>query len=138
MTALTANRETTEERGVPWSMLHEIDATDSTQYFIGGMVAIDPSTGKLVKAVIDDNTLIVAGICQENVLTGVSTTRKIKVRSGVFSLESAAIDATDRGAAVYVADDQTVTLTSGDDAQVGTLYDYDAKGAWVSIQYPLT
>lgn len=136
MAALTAERDT-KDRGVSWGTLHEFTATDSTQYWQGGMVAIDPATGLLIPAAIDDNTLVVTGRCEESVLTGASTTRKIKVRSGVFNWASAGIDANDRGKQVYIADDQTVTLTAGDDASAGTIYDFDSDGCWVNMPWPI-
>lgn len=134
MAALTADRSTIE-REFPDSMIHELTATAAVQFYKGGMVAIDDTTGLLIKAAIDTAADKVVGICLENKLT-VSGDR-IRFKSGCFKVDNAGdIDVTFRGQLCYIADDQTVTEASGDDPVAGTVYDVDSDGVWVYIKYP--
>ncbi len=138
MAALTADRNTLA-RGKP-GPIHHVDATASTQYFKGGIVYVQQSTGKLVKGAITLAGVVAAGICLDNVLTGASPTEKIRVRAGTFKFVNGETiaNATDRGKLAFQGDDQTVFKTaagSGDATTptLGTIYEVDSDGVWVTI-----
>jgi hypothetical protein len=138
--ALAADRDTPEAQH-PASMLHGFVGTDSTQYYKGGIVCISTATGKVVKG-LTATTCVAIGRCEENVLTGTSNTRRIKAKSGIFrfanSAAADAIAADDIGKDCYIVDDETVALTDGTAtrSKAGTVYDVDASGVWVHIQFP--
>lgn len=77
---------------------------------------------------------------QANNATGANGAVTVKVRRGIFNFVSGvagdAITTANRGATVYVIDDETVGLTSGGGTRsvAGWVYDVDADGVWVSIQ----
>lgn len=122
---------------------HAILAKDSTQFYKGGLVAVDLDDGKLAKAAAGDLTLVVVGRCSENVLTGTSNTRKVKFRSGIFNYASGAtfeaITAAHVGQPCYVVTDESVGISgaTGANSLAGRVYDYDANGVWVGIHFPL-
>lgn|SRR5678816_4523920 len=143
MAALTANRDT-KARAAPWSDLHgDLVAADSTQFYKGGIVALDQSDGKLKKGATA-TTLVAIGRCEENVLTGTSNTRSVKALSGIFKwANSAAGDAIaddDVGKLCYIVDDQTVALTDGTGTRsiAGRVYKVDSDGVWVATAFPFT
>lgn len=139
MAAITEDRDT-REKGLPAVrfQFHHFTPTASIQFYKGGMVAIDPATGLLIKAVADVAAHIVIGRCEENILTAASGAARVKVSTGIFAWATADVDALDRGKAVYVTDDQTVTITAGDEAKAGTVYDFDAATSevWVTMPWP--
>ena len=141
MAALSANRDT-QARGVVWATQTEFSGTDSTTYYQGGIVCIDQSTGKVVKGSTATG-LVCLGRCEEAVVTGTSTTEKIKALSGIFqwgnSSSSDAIAADDIGKTCYIVDDQTVALTDGSASRsaAGVVFDVDSSGVWVSTGFPV-
>lgn len=141
MAALTANRDT-PELASSFAMGHAFLATNSTQYYRGGIVCISGSTGRLVKGATATG-LIAVGRCEEDVLTDGATTKKVKARSGIFRFgNSAAADeiaADDIGKDCYIVDDQTVALTHDTNTRslAGKVYDVDATGVWVAMRFPL-
>lgn len=140
MAALTADRDT-QEKASGHAMPHAEVGADSTQYYRGGILVIDPADGKIKKATTATG-LIAVGRCEENVLTGTSNTRKIKARSGIFkygnSAAADAIAADDIGKECFLVDDQTVALTNGTNtrSRAGVIYGVDSDGVWVSFTFP--
>ena len=107
MAALTASANRLEKYD-PAAYREEFPATDSTQYFKGCLVGIENTTGKLVKLTL---ATVVRSVwmCEEEVLTGVSTTELIKVRSGIHKFANGdTILATDIGKIAFATDDNTV------------------------------
>jgi hypothetical protein len=139
MAFLDADRDT-KERQSPNAEYHHVLGKDSTQYYKGQLVAIDLDDGKLAGATAGDLTLMVLGRCEENVLTGTSNTRRIKVKSGRFyyasGADAEAITVAKRGQDCYVIDDQTVGLSgnNGANARAGKIYDVDSYGVCVEIE----
>jgi hypothetical protein len=142
MAALTADRDT-QERMTGWSSLHGEVGADSTQFYKGGIVALDSADG-LVKKGVTATTLIALGRCEENVLTGTTNTRKIKCRSGIYkylnSTAGDAIAADDIGKDCFIVDDQTVALTNGGStrSRAGEVYGVDSDGVWVAFTFPMS
>ncbi|MBX3131631.1 MAG: hypothetical protein KF718_33250 [Polyangiaceae bacterium] len=139
--ALSDDKDVTELDS-SFSMEHALAGTDSTQYYRGGLVCIKGSTGKVVKgAVAADLTPI--GRCEERILTGSSTTHKVKARSGIFLFKNSsagdAIAATEIGKDCYIVDDETVAKTSDTAARsaAGKVYDVTSAGVWVAVRFPL-
>lgn len=137
MAALTDQRST-PEADHPARAVHAVLAADSTQFFKGGMVALNAS-GLLVKA-STSTTLRSAGRCRENFTTGVSNTRKIEFESGLFKYANSAagdlIAQDDIGESCYFVDDQTVAIVATARSIAGTVYQVDADGVWVLFTYP--
>lgn len=143
MAALTDNRDTPEKMS-GWSSMHAEVGASSTQFYKGGIVALDSADG-LVKKGVTSTTLIALGRCEENVLTGAANTRRINCRSGIYKyLNSAAADliaADDIGKDCFIVDDQTVALTNGTGtrSRAGEVYGVDADGGvWVAITFPMS
>lgn len=142
MAFLAADRDT-KERAHPGAMYHHILAKDSTQFYKGQLVGIDLDDGKLMGATASDLTCQVVGRCEENVLTGTSNTRRVKVKSGCFIWASGAsaeaITVAKRGQVCYVIDDQTVGISgaTGANAIAGRVEDVDSYGVHVYTQWPL-
>lgn len=82
--ALTASVNLFEKYD-PGSTEEAFIGADSTQFFKGGLVGIQSSDGRLVK-ITNATTVNSVWVCDDEVLTGASNTRKIKVRSGIFKL----------------------------------------------------
>lgn len=142
MSFLSANRDT-KERASKFAEYHDVLGKDSTQYYKGQLVGIDLDDGKLVGVTAGDLTIRTLGRCEEEVLTGSSNTRKIRVKSGTFCYDSGtsgeAIVVADRGQVCYVVDDQTVGISGngGANAVAGLIYDVDSYGVHVAIPFPL-
>lgn len=144
MAALTAFRDT-QERASGFAQLHAEVGLDSTQFYRGGIVVLEVSSGKFKKGLTAATGAIVAiGCCQEDRLTGTSNTRKISVRSGIFkylnSTSADLIDATKIGQDCFIVDDQTVALTSNTGARcrAGEIHGVDADGGvWVAFTFPV-
>lgn len=141
MAALTADRDT-QEKASAHSMPHAERAADSTQYYKGGIIVLDPSDGRFKKGVTGVG-LVAIGRCEENVLTGPSNTRKVRARSGIFKYNNSsagdAIAADDIGKDCFIVDDNTVALTNGSNtrSRAGMIYGVDPDGVWVSFTFPL-
>ena len=141
--ALSADRDT-KERAVPHATRHERLAASSEEFYVGQLVAIDvDATGSPVTpAVAGDLTLQVCGRCEERLTTGANNTKTVKFKSGCFYYASGgtfeAIDANDIGKQCFVVDDQSVGISgaTGDNAKAGRIYDVDAYGVAVNIEWP--
>jgi len=141
--ALSADRSTLEKYD-PAGYVEHVLATDSTQYFKGGLVAIDASTGRLIKCTQAGPAVRAVYVCQDNVLTGVSTTVQVEVKTGIFKFANGdtIVDA-DRGkpALIGAAGDDTVFKggTIAADQVVGTIEGVDGAsgvggaGVWVKV-----
>ena len=119
MSALTQARDTREIAAGGIHYTREfIVATGSTVY-AGAITALN-SSGKAVPAT-SSGALTVIGRAENTASAG----ETVKTRSGMFlynPVSSGAIAATDLNKTCYVADDQTVTLTSGTSAVIaGTI-----------------
>lgn len=141
MTALSAQRDT-QEKAHPAAMVHAYTPAASTQFYKGGLVAIDSADGLLKKGATSA-TLVCVGVSQENYLSPATGARKLKARNGIHgpfanSAAADAIAADDVGKDCYIVDDQTVALTSNSSARskAGTVYDVDSNGVWVHIAFP--
>jgi hypothetical protein len=144
MAALTASRPVFEKYDPTWQR-EDFPATDSTQYFKGGLVAL--VAGLLVKPTTATVGASSVWLCEDEILTGVGTTKKIGVRSGIYKFTNVGgITAADVGKICYVSDDQSVTLTGapGTDVVVGNVEGVDtgtaspnsgvlAAGVWVRL-----
>ena len=123
MSALTEARDTREiaAGGVHYTREFTV-ATGSTVY-AGAITAIN-SSGKAITVVGRAENTAAAG-------------ETVKTRSGMFlynPVSSGAISVTDVNKKCYVADDQTVTLTSGSSAVVaGVVRDVTAGGVVTEI-----
>ena len=100
----------------------------------GTLVALD-SSGNCVPA---SNTvgLKVVGRAEETVdnSAGLAGALTINVKRGVFlyaNSASAAVDANDKGAPVYVEDDMTVTETASNSIVAGVCLDVTSEGVWI-------
>lgn len=140
--ALSAGRKT-HERASAFAFDHAILGGDSTQFYKGGLVAVDLSDGKLYPAEAGDLNQVVVGRCEETVLTGASNSEPVKFRSGIFNYasgaEGEAITVADVGQVCYVLDDESVGIDGNSQANsiAGRIYDVDSHGVWVGIQFPL-
>ncbi len=131
MSALTEARDTREiaAGGVHYTREFTV-ATGSTVY-AGAITAIN-SSGKAIPA-ISSGAITVVGRAENTAAAGETVT----TRSGMFlynPVSSGAISITDVNKKCYVADDQTVTLTSGSSAVVaGVVRDVTAGGVVTEI-----
>lgn len=135
MAALTATRSTLE-RESPHGQTFHITGADSTQFYQGGLVALNATTKRL-QPMTAAAGLVCVGRCEETVLTGASNTRKIRVRSGCFKWNNAdLVAATDAGELASCTDDNTVRRTAAGSSIVGSVLEIEADGAWVLTIYP--
>lgn len=129
----------------PDAYREDVPATDSVQYFRGGLVGILGSTGKLVKLTQASVGINAVYICEDEILTGASSTEQIGVRTGCFKLLNGdTIVDSDRGKRAFVgaAGDDTA-FKAGDpitDVVIGTIERVDGAsapggaGVWVKIR----
>jgi hypothetical protein len=129
----------------PAAYREDVPATDSTQYFKGGLVGILQSTGKLVKLTQASVGISAVYICEDEVLTGVGTTTQIGVRTGTFKLLNgdSIVDA-DRGKRAFVgaagddsafkAGDPITDVLIGTIERVGGATDTGGAGVYVKIR----
>ena len=131
MSALTEARDTREiaAGGVHYTREFTV-ATGSTVY-AGAITAVN-SSGKAIPAT-SSGAITVVGRAENTAAAG----ETVKTRSGMFlynPVSSGAISVTDVNKKCYVADDQTVTLTSGSSAVVaGVVRDVTAGGVVTEI-----
>ena len=131
MSALTEARDTREiaAGGVHYTREFTV-ATGSTVY-AGAITAIN-SSGKAIPAT-SSGAITVVGRAENTAAAG----ETVKTRSGMYlynPVSSGAISVTDVNKKCYVADDQTVTLTSGSSAVVaGVVRDVTAGGVVTEI-----
>ena len=131
MSALTEARDTREiaAGGVHYTREFTV-ATGSTVY-AGAITAVN-SSGKAIPAT-SAGAITVVGRAENTAAAGETVT----TRSGMFlynSVSSGAIAVTDLNKKCYIADDQTLTLTSGSSAVVaGVVRDVTSGGVVVEI-----
>ena len=131
MSALTEARDTREiaAGGVHYTREFTV-ATGSTVY-AGAITAVN-SSGKAIPAT-SSGAITVVGRAENTAAAG----ETVKTRSGMFlynPVSSGAISVTDLNKKCYVADDQTVTLTSGTSAVVaGVVRDVISGGVVTEI-----
>ena len=131
MSALTEARDTREiaAGGVHYTREFTV-ATGSTVY-AGAITAVN-SSGKAIPAT-SSGAITVVGRAENTAVAG----ETVKTRSGMFlynPVSSGAISVTDLNKKCYVADDQTVTLTSGTSAVVaGVVRDVISGGVVTEI-----
>lgn len=139
--ALTASKNYFEKHD-PTATREDFPATDSTQYFKGGLVAL--VAGLLVKPTTATVGASSMWMCEDEVLTGVSTTKKIGVRSGIFKLTNGdSIVASDVGKLAYVGangDDGAYKAgAAATDVVIGVIEGVDGAtalggaGVWVKV-----
>jgi hypothetical protein len=118
----------------------EIIGADSTQFFKGSLVGL--VAGKATKLASTTAAVSAVYVCEDEVLTGVSNTRKIGIRNGIHKFAvTGGMTLADVGKICYVADDNTVTLTGAPATEVvvGTVQGVDAAtdiggaGAYVQL-----
>lgn len=98
--ALAASKNVMEKYD-PTAHREEFPATDSVQYFKGGWVAL--VAGLLVKPTTATVGASSVWMCEDEVLTGASTTVRVGVRSGIFKVTNGdSIVAADVGKLAYV------------------------------------
>lgn len=130
------------EKADPTQMREDVLATNGVQYFKGGLVGIDNTTGLLVK-LTNAMTVRAVYICEDEIV-GV-TGQRIGVRTGIFKLLNGdTILDTDRGkvARVGAAGDDSAFKggTDATEAVIGTIEDIDAAsapggaGVWVKVR----
>jgi hypothetical protein len=139
---LTAFRDT-QERRHPATVINEYRATSSTEYFSGGLIAMDVATDRLVKASGLAGTgagTVVLGRCEEDRITGAATTKYLKVKCGIFKwLTSDTITSGDIGRTMFVVSDEEVNLADpGTSAVAGQVYDVgeETGTVWVTTLFP--
>ena len=131
MSALTEARDTREiaAGGVHYTREFTV-ATGSTVY-AGAITAVN-SSGKAIPAT-SSGAITVIGRAENTATAG----ETVKTRSGMFlynPVSSGAISVTDVNKKCYVADDQTVTLTSGSSAVIaGVVRDVTSGGVVAEI-----
>lgn len=131
MSALTSERNTRSIAAGGMQFTRDLEVASGSVIYAGAMTAIN-SGGKAVPAASSGAYTVVGRA--ENTASGGET---VKTRSGVFlynPVSSGAIAVTDINKKCYVADDQTVTLTSGTSAVIaGTIRDVNADGVAVEV-----
>jgi hypothetical protein len=142
--ALTASKNLLEAY-LPEAYRDDVPATDSTQYFRGGLVGIDAATGKLIKCTQAGPAVRAVYVCEDEILTGASSTEQIGVRNGQFKfLNGDSIVDADRGKPAFIgaAGDDTVFKagTIAADQVVGTIERVEGAGSiggagvWVKVR----
>ena len=131
MSALTQARDTREIAAGGVHYTREFTVASGSTVYAGAITAIN-SAGKAVPAT-SQGVITVVGRAENTASAG----ETVKTRSGMFlysPVSSGAIAVTDVNKKCYVADDQTVTLTSGTSAVVaGVVRDVTAGGVVTEI-----
>ena len=131
MSALTEARDTREIAAGGVHYTREFTVASGGAVYAGAIVAIN-SAGKAIPAT-SQGAITVVGRAENTASAG----ETVKTRSGMFlynPVSSGAISVTDVNKKCYVADDQTVTLTSGSSAVVaGVVRDVTAGGVVTEI-----
>lgn len=131
MAALTADTTATILRD---NELFSFPAAASTQFYKGGLVAINASN--VAVKMTAATGLKCVGVCQENVnnSAGAAGALNVPVRRGLHRFTNGeSIVLSDIGATAYANDDQTVYKTATGRSAVGIIRDVDASGVWVEI-----
>lgn len=116
MSNLTAERNLLIE-AQPGSGTLNIEATNGTTFYRGGLLAINTGTGYAVKHA-DTSGLEWLGVCSRTVTGDTSATppKKVEVITGPVILRNVAVSGTSavthQGDYVYATDDQTLTVSA--------------------------
>ena len=131
MSALTEARDTREIAAGGVHYTREFTVASGSTVYAGAITAVN-SSGKAIPAT-SSGAITVIGRAENTATAG----ETVKTRSGMFlynPVSSGAISVTDVNKKCYVADDQTVTLTSGTSAVVaGVVRDVTAGGVVTEI-----
>ena len=131
MSALTQARDTREIAAGGVHYTREFTVASGSTVYAGAITAVN-SAGKAIPAT-SQGAITVVGRAENTASAG----ETVKTRSGMFlynPVSSGAIAVTDVNRKCYVADDQTVTLTSGSSAVVaGVVRDVTAGGVVTEI-----
>jgi hypothetical protein len=129
MAALTSDRNTPRREG----LLLELPIEANVKIFAGAIVARN-GDGRAVPAA-DTAGLVVIGRAESLVdnTGGAAEALPVPVSRGLFAYGHAGLTRADLGKPVFVADDQTVALTSANSVAAGILLDVDEQGAWVAL-----
>jgi hypothetical protein len=134
--ASTEQRDT-QERMSPVSDVHELLAADSITFIKGCLVAKNAS-GLLVMA-SSTAGLIAMGRCEENVVTGIGNTRKVKFKTGTFKWNNAGANPVIQsgvGETCWIHDNDTVRQADDTSSQAGVVVELDTDGVWVHTSHP--
>jgi len=141
MTAAAKPRKNVTKPGTAPSFTSQ-RLTAQVKFWEGAIVALNPATGKWVKAVSTDPNLICYGAARvadyfDN-SAGALDADEMIVDSGTFLLISSGLTDADEGKTVYVSDDQTFTLTPSATAPVmGKLLEVvSSTSGFVEVQPP--
>ena len=131
MSALTEVRDTREIAAGGIHYTREFTVASGSTVYAGAITAVN-SSGKAIPAT-SQGAITVVGRAENTATAG----ETVKTRSGMFlynPVSSGAIAVTDLNKTCYVADDQTVTLTSGSSAVIaGVVRDVTAGGIVIEI-----
>ena len=131
MSALTQARDTRKIAAGGVHYTREFTVASGSTVYAGAITAVN-SSGKAIPAP-SAGVITVVGRAENTASSG----ETVKTRSGMFlynPVSSGAIAVTDVNKKCYVADDQTVTLTSGSSAVVaGVVRDVTAGGVVTEI-----
>jgi len=131
MSALTEVRDTREIAAGGVHYTREFTVASGSTVYAGAITAVN-SSGKAIPAT-SQGAITVVGRAENTATAG----ETVKTRSGMFlynPVSSGAIAVTDLNKTCYVADDQTVTLTSGSSAVIaGVVRDVTAGGIVIEI-----
>ena len=131
MSALTQARDTREIAAGGVHYTREFTVASGSTVYAGAITAVN-SSGKAIPAT-SAGAIVVVGRAENTASAGGT----VKTRSGMFlynPVSSGAISVTDVNKKCYVADDQTVTLTSGTSAVVaGVVRDVISGGVVTEI-----
>ena len=131
MSALTEVRDTREIAAGGIRYTREFTVASGSTVYAGAITAVN-SSGKAIPAT-SQGAITVVGRAENTATAG----ETVKTRSGMFlynPVSSGAIAVTDLNKTCYVADDQTVTLTSGSSAVIaGVVRDVTAGGIVIEI-----
>ena len=131
MSALTQARDTREIAAGGVHYTREFTVASGSTVYAGAITAVN-SAGKAIPAT-SQGAITVVGRAENTASAG----ETVKTRSGMFlynPVSSGAIAVTDVNRKCYVADDQTVTLTSGSSAVIaGVVRDVTSGGVVTEI-----
>ena len=131
MSALTQARDTREIAAGGVHYTREFTVASGSTVYAGAITAVN-SAGKAIPAT-SQGAMTVVGRAENTASAG----ETVKTRSGMFlynPVSSGAVAVTDLNKRCYVADDQTVTLTSGSSAVIaGVVRDVTSGGVVAEI-----
>ena len=131
MSALTEARDTREIAAGGVHYTREFTVASGSTVYAGAITAVN-SSGKAIPAT-SQGAITVVGRAENTASSG----ETVKTRSGMFlynPVSSGAIAVTDLNKKCYIADDQTVTLTSGSSAvTAGVVRDVISGGVVTEI-----